>query len=165
MKKATLTTSLLVATCTFVSINSYADRQITRDTPAGVITRTMEQHRTENGYARHHSLSTSDGRSAYRNVNMVRDPEAQSRTREVEGSRLNGNTYSSQSTRQRTEDGYQQMSTFTNAAGQTANREKSLVVDRVSGTATKQTSTTGFNGETQTRTVVVERDNSNSEAL
>lgn len=166
MNNATLISSFLAA-CTLASTVSFADQRpmprhdisktITRETAAGTMTRTMEQRRTENGFTRQQTLTTPDGRTATRDMSVVNDRENQTRTREMTGTRLNGDTYSGQQVTVRTENGYQQTGTRTNANGETATRQVDATVDQEAQTLTKNISVTGFDGETKTKTVVIQK--------
>ena len=117
-------------------------------------TRHTEQTVTANGFRRDSTVTAPDGRTAQRTVTGSIDPENQSRTRTVSGTRMNGDTYSGERTVQRTENGYSKTASRTNAAGETASKQVDVVVDRENHTATKTVTKTGFDGESHTGTVV-----------
>jgi len=116
--------------------------------------RHTEQVGTATGFSRQSALTTNGGKTASRAVSVDNDAAAQTRTRAVEGTRLNGNSYSGQSTTARTDDGYTRNGSYTNAAGQTATRDVDVSVDAEAQSLTKSKSVTGFNGETHSSTVV-----------
>lgn len=161
--KTTVFTAMIIVSG-LISANGYAEspqRTMTknshRDIPAGSVNRVIERTRTENGFNQRMVLTTPDGRTAERNVTVTRDPEAKIRTREVTGTRLNGETYSGEQVMERTETGFRNTSTRTNSAGQSATRTVDASVDREAGVVTKNITVTGFDGETHTKTVVIEQ--------
>jgi len=98
-----------------------------------------------------------DGRLAERTTTVKNDRTNKTRTRSVEGKRLNGNIYSAERVTQRTTNGYNRSLTRTNANGDTATRYKSVVIDREAGTRTKTIDRVGFNGKSSGRTVTIQR--------
>lgn len=163
MKTTTMLTAMIIAS-SLISANSYAEaphramnKNTQRDIPAGSVNRVIERNRTEDGFTRRMVLTTPDGRTAERNTTVTRDSESKTRTREVSGTRLNGDTYSGEQVMERTETGFRNTTTRTNAQGQTATRTVEADVDREAGVVTKNITRTGFDGETQTKTVVIER--------
>lgn len=118
------------------------------------VNRHTEQTATATGFNRSSTMTGSDGRTASRNVSANRDAETGTYTKSVNGTRMNGDTYSGERVTQKTDDGYTRSSTRTNASGETASKQVSAVVDRENGTLTKNISATGFNGETHSTTVV-----------
>ena len=163
MKKIIAITSTVLA-ASLLSAASFAEqprrefnKSVKHNHPRGEFTRTVEQRRIENGIQRTQTIETADGRSAERQVTRTRDRDAGIATRTVEGTRLNGDTYSGETVRRRTDNGYIQNSTRTNANGETATRDQEVVIDREAGTVTKTIDYTKFNGETGSRNVVIER--------
>src|SRR3990167_817141 len=116
--------------------------------------RHTEQTATATGFNRSSTVTGPDGKTASRNVSGNRDAEAGTYSKSINGTRMNGDTYSGERVTQKTDDGYNRSSTRTNASGDTASKQVSAVVDRENGTLTKNISATGFNGETHSATVV-----------
>jgi len=163
MKKfAAITSSFLVfslmsAACIAEHPRREFNKTIKRDHHAGSYTRSIEQHRIENGIQRSSRIETPTGRSAVREVTRIRDGEAQTSTRIVNGTRLNGSTYSGETIRQRTDHGFVQNSTRINADGDTATRSKEVIVDREAGTISKQIEYVNFSGDSGSKAIVIQR--------
>lgn len=161
--KSTLTISSTLIACIFSCAAAQAappgaaKREALRANAPHIASRQMERIRTDNGFTRKVTTTTTDGRIATRNMAVTRDPETQTRTRTMEGTNFAGESFSGQSTQQRTENGYTSSHQRTNAQGQTASSNKIVTVDQEAGTATKTITRTNFAGETSTKTVVVER--------
>lgn len=157
MKKVLLVLTIAAAT---VAGAAHAERRnfstdVTRTGADGRgYSRHTEQVGSANGFSRQSALTTNSGKTASRAVDVSNDAAAQSRTRAVEGTRLNGNSYSGQRVTTRTDDGYTRNGTYTNAAGESASRNVDVSVDAESQTLTKNKSVTGFNGETHSSSVV-----------
>jgi len=161
-KFAAITSSLVVFSLISAACNAEHPRRefnktIKRDHHAGSYTRAIEQHRIENGIQRSSRVETPNGRTAVREITRTKDHEAQTSTRTVIGTRLNGSAYSGETIRQRTVDGFVQNSTRTNADGDTATRSKEVSIDRDSGVISKQVEYTNFSGESGSKTIVIER--------
>lgn len=128
---------------------------VTRTTGSG---KTMSRHTaqvaTDTGFRRETSVTNPQGKTASRTVEASVDADAGIRTRSLEGTRMNGDTYSAERITERTEDGYNRAVSRTNAAGETASKQVSISIDKANNTLTKNVSATGFNGETHTATVV-----------
>lgn len=67
-----------------------------------------------------------------------------------------------ETTRTRTDNGFTSHTTATNARGQTATRDVSVVRDPAAGTITRNSESTGFNGQTVTREVTHTRTDNGS---
>lgn len=108
----------------------------------------------DRSYSRTTTATNRAGKTAERRTNVNVDSETKTRTRTVEGTTFQGKAYTGSSTTQRTEDGYVHTGTQVGPNGGTRTREVEAVVDRDSGTVTKDISVTGPNGETRSTTVV-----------
>lgn len=149
--------SLLLA---FVAAQSFADRQdFTRDTQVtnakGTYTKHVEQDVNANGYTREITKTNAQGQTATREVNVVRDEATGTRTKTVEGTTFNGKSYSGESVKQRTADGYETNSTFTGPNGKT--RTKQVDVERNGNTTTRDVTKINGNGHTLHKTTVKTR--------
>lgn len=130
-------------------------RDVTRTNGAGkTITSHTEQVVSDTGFVRTTDKSGPNGQTAHREVAGTRSTDGKSFTKTVEGTRLNGKTYSGSATTTRTEDGYERHSTATNGAGKTATRDVVVDVDKANHTLTKERTSVGFNGKTHSSTVV-----------
>jgi hypothetical protein len=159
MKKLTIILPLLLifaAGETLADANKRKPRRdisatATRNTPNGDITRRFDQRRfdnsVENGYMREMSRTGRNGATATRSSEVVRDAENGIRTRSVEGTRANGNTYSSQHVATRTEDGYSVEHNRTRADGSTSNRTSTVVRDPENGTRSRSVEGTTASGK------------------
>lgn len=128
---------------------------VTRTTGNGkTMSRHTEQVATANGFRRESTITNGAGKTANRVVEGSRDPETNTYTKTVQGTRMNGDSYSAERVTQRTDDGYVRTQTRTNAAGETASKQVTASVDHDTNTVTKNISATGFNGETHSATVV-----------
>lgn len=128
---------------------------VTRTTGSGkTLSRHTVQEATDTGFRRETRVTNPQGKTASRTVEASVDADAGIRTRSVEGTRMNGDTYSGERIAQRTEEGYNRVMSRTNAAGETASKEVSTRIDRANDTLTKNVRVTGFDGETHTTTVV-----------
>ena len=124
---------------------------VTRTTGSGkIMTRHTEQLATDTGFHRETTMTNPEGKTASRTVDGSYDPETKTYTRVVAGTRINGDSYSSERVTQRTEDGYNRSVERTNAAGETAKKDVTVVVDRANHTITKDVTAEGFNGEVHT---------------
>lgn len=130
-------------------------RDATHTTGKGrTVTSHTEQVVTDTGFNRSTTVSAPNGKTASRDVVGTYDPVTKTYTKSIDGTRMNGNQYSADAVTTRTEDGYERHSTATNAAGKTATRDAVVTVDKENKTVTKEITATGFNGKTQTTTVV-----------
>lgn len=168
MKTMTLPVLIsMVLSSALLPVTSYADahnalrgdvsKTMTRTTPNGTLTRTLQQQRTDTGLIRQQTLTTPDGRTAQRDTTIINDRENQTRTKEVSGTRLNGDSYSGVKTTTRTDTGFEQAASRTNAQGQTATSNKTVTIDKDAGLATSVRTVTDFNGETHTISKTIER--------
>lgn len=123
-------------------------REVTRDPEAGVrtrrsdwtgpeggtLTRERRTERTENGWRRSGSVATGDGRTATRETEVARDPEAGERTRRSMTTLPDGRTVTGDDVLRRTEDGYTRSTTVTGPDGATATRDVNGTYDPETGT-------------------------------
>ena len=127
--------------------------EVTRSTDAGrSMTRRTEQVASENRFQRQTQVQTGAGKSASRSVSGEYDPETRTYTRQLEGTRFNGDEYSAQRQTQKTENGLVRTRTRTNADGETASGTLTRERDREQQTLTQQIEATGFDGQTYTAT-------------
>lgn len=128
---------------------------ITRSTGAG---RFMHRHTvqtpTANGFVRKHTLETGSGQTANRQVNLEYDQDTRTLTRSAEGERLNGATYTTQRSAQKTQEGYTKQVTHTNGQGAEASKQVDVIVDKEAKTLTKTITATDYQGETHSAVVV-----------
>lgn len=117
----------------------------------GDYSRESQVQRTANGHTRSETWTNSQGRTASREAVVTNDREAQTRTREVLWQGSEGRQASRQDMTQKTDAGFTRSSTATNAQGQTATRNATVVNDRDAGTRTRTVTATGFSGATRTR--------------
>lgn len=128
---------------------------VTRTTAAGrSMHRHTEQVTSQNQFVRRHQLETGAGQSASRMVTGSYDSDTQSISRNVEGVRLNGDTYATNRSLAKTQDGYTKSATHTNASGATASKQAQVIFDVEAQTMTKTISATNYQGETKSATVV-----------
>ena len=125
----------------------------TRTTSQGTFTRHTEQTATADGFTRSSTVTNPQGQTATHSVGVVNDASTGTHTREMSGTRFNGNTYSGQSVTQRTADGYTRSGEVTGANGQTASRDAVTTVDKENKTLSREITKTGPNGQTSTSTV------------
>lgn len=128
---------------------------VTRTTGNGKsMSRHTEQVATDTGFKRSSTLTSAAGKTASRNVEGSYDASSKTYTKTIDGTRMNGDTYSGERVTQKTENGFDRSLSRTNAAGQTATKDISVAVDKENKTVTKNISVTGFNGEVHNATVV-----------
>jgi hypothetical protein len=122
-------------------------------------TRTTERQRTENGHTRTDTWTGANGKTATREAVVTNDKDAgtRTRTRNVDYTGPNGNTASVDSVRTRTDDGFTRSTTVTNAQGETATRDLTVVRDEDAGTVTRDATYTTFDGRSGARSDVIER--------
>lgn len=108
--------------------------------------RTTTHRRTDNGRASHDEWRHEDGRRVTRDVAVANDREAGTRTRSVEWVGPQGRTRSVDSVTTRSDDGFTRSTTVTNARGETATGELTVVHDREAGTRSVDIERTGFDG-------------------
>jgi len=111
-------------------------------------TRTTETQRTESGHTRSDRWQGANGATAARDLEVSRDREAGTRTRESAWTRPNGNSGSSTTVSTKTDDGFSRDTTATNARGETATRNVDVSRDKDAGTSTRSVDYTGFDGKT-----------------
>lgn len=128
--------------------------EVTRSNGAGrSITRQTQQVAGTNQFQRDTTLTTGQGKTANRHIEGNYDPETKTYTRTLEGSRLNGDTYSSIREASKTENGFVRSQTRTNSAGETASKDVTVSADKENRTLTKEVSATGFHGKTYNATL------------
>lgn len=123
-------------------------------------TRTSERQRTDNGWTRSDRWQGANGKEATRDVSVVNDKEAGKRSRSVDWTGPNGGTRSMDRETTRTENGRTTQATVTNANGQTATRETSVVNDKEAGVRTRESQYTTFDGRSGGSTTVTTRTDS-----
>lgn len=154
---------IIFQTCTFNAVAESTATAHQRQSFSAGVTRTtnsgrsmsIQSNQTVSGskFERNSSLELGNGTSASRSVNGAYDAESGTASRSVEGTRINGSTYSRDYTAEKTADGYQARANYTNGAGNTASSEVIVIQDKDNGTSTVTKSVTGFNGETHGSTV------------
>jgi hypothetical protein len=139
---------ILSGLCTF-SAAAMADqprsfeRETVRTGPKGTTTISVDQDATANGWVRDRVVTNPNGKVAERHTEVNRDPVTGVVTRSVDGSKFNGKTYSKDSTRTPTENGYIKETTQVTPNGKT--REKLKVVER--GQGERSVDVTRVNGQ------------------
>lgn len=127
---------------------------VTRTTGSGkTFTRHTEQTATDTGFRRESTMTNPEGKTSNRSVEGNYDAETKTYTKDINGTRMNGDSYSAQRTTQKTDDGYNRTRTRTNAEGETATRQVNAEIDKENKTMTKTISNTNFDGETRTKTI------------
>lgn len=121
------------------------DRSSTHTGPKGTTTSSVHQEATATGYVRDRTTVNPKGQVASRQTEVDRDPSTGVVTRSVDGEKFNGKTYSRDSTRTPTENGFVKETTVVTPNGKT--REKLKVVERGHGERT--TDVTRINGRGQ----------------
>ena len=129
------------------------NKTVTRSTRAGTITRETQQRKTANGFTRTHRVTTPSGSTASRDVSVSYDPESRTRTREITGTRRNGNEYSARHEIQRTDSGFTRQSQHNFSDGTSTSRTVNAFIDKDANTITKNIAVTNRMGETRSRTV------------
>ena len=107
------------------------ERETVRTSAKGTTTVSVDQDATANGWVRNKEITSPDGKVAERHTEVNRDPSTGVVTRSVDGTKFNGKTYSKDSTRTPTENGFIKETTQTTPNGKT--REKLKVVERSPG--------------------------------
>jgi hypothetical protein len=139
---------LLIGSICILSSAAFADgarsfdRTFIKTGPKGTATTSVHQDATATGYVRDRTTSRSNGDVASRHTEVERDPATGVVTRSVDGTKFNGKTYSRDSTRTPTENGFIKETTSVTPNGKT--REKVKVVQRG---ATRTTDVTRVNGK------------------
>jgi len=138
---------------------SGAARQRAANTPRATQphTRTTERQRTENGHTRSGTWISADGKTATRDAVVTNDPEAGTRTREVDYTGPDGNTASRDTVRTKTEDGFTRSTTATNKDGETATRDLTVSRDKDAGTVNRESNYTTFDGREGAKSDVIQR--------
>ena len=98
-------------------------------------------------------VTTGQGASASRSVEGQYDAANQSYSRNLEGTRFNGDSYAASRETVKTDTGYERNVSRTNSAGETASANTSVIRDRDSKSVTKDVQATGFNGQSYSTTV------------
>lgn len=128
--------------------------------PRGDARRHTEVERTDNGRTSRSTWTGRDGRTATREATVVNDREAGTRTRDVTYTGPEGRTRTVNDVTTRTESGHTRNTTFTDAEGRTATREAVVTNDAASGTRTRDVTYTGRDGQTATANTVTTRTDS-----
>jgi hypothetical protein len=142
---------LLIASLCVSSVAAMADgarsfdRSSVHTGPKGTTTSSVHQEATATGYVRDRSTVNPSGKTASRHTEVDRNPDTGVVTRSVEGEKFNGKTYSRDSTRTPTENGFIKETTQITPNGKT--REKLKVVERSRGT--RSVDVTRINGRGQ----------------
>jgi hypothetical protein len=121
------------------------------------VSRTTETQRTDTGYVRNTTLTRPDGATATQQRTVVNDREAGTRSIDVTRTGFDGKTRSMSQDTQRTDNGWTSSRTLTNAAGDTATRNTSVVIDKDAGTRTRESDLTTFDGRSASSTTVTTR--------
>lgn len=103
------------------------DRETIHSGPKGTATTTVHQEATATGYVRERTTTNPNGKVATRSTEVDRDPVTGVVSRSVEGTKFNGKTYSRDSTRTPTDNGFIKETTSVTPNGKT--REKLKVVE------------------------------------
>lgn len=101
-------------------------------------TRTTTRQRTSSGHTRSDVVTGANGNTRRRDASVVNDPAAGTRTRDVIHTGPDGQTRTTQSTAQRTDDGFERDVIYTGKDGQTATKSIDVTKDADSGTTTRQ---------------------------
>jgi hypothetical protein len=120
-------------------------------------TRTTERQRTDTGHTRTDTWTGANGRTASRDAVVTNDRAAGTRTRNVDYTGPNGGTSSVDSVRTKTDDGFTRNSTATNAQGQTAARDLTVSRHPETGTVTRETNYSTFDGRQGSKSDVIQR--------
>ena len=154
------TTPVLFAALCFTSYTAMAEpKSFTRETvktgPHGTITHTVNQEATDHGWVRDSSSTNDKGQTASRHTEVNRDPNTGVRTRSVEGTTFKGKSYSSESTRTPTENGYIKETDWKTPNGKT--HEKVKVVEKSPGERNVDVTHTNGRGQVSHRTTRTQR--------
>ena len=112
------------------------------------ISRQTVQTATETGFNRQSTRTNAEGQTATKEINVVNDKDAGTRSRTMTGTTFDGKSYGNTSITQKTDDGFSRKDSFTTPTGKTGSREVVGVVNKEDGTVTKTVTTTKPNGET-----------------
>lgn len=107
------------------------ERETIRTGPKGTTSVSVNQEATANGWARDKVITKPNGQIAERHTEVNRDPVTGTVSRSVDGTQFNGKTYSKDTTRTPTQNGYIKETTQVTPNGKT--REKLKVVERSPG--------------------------------
>ncbi len=130
-------------------------KTVTINNEKGSGTRTIEQRVNDNGFTRTINTQFDDGRMAAKQITVIRDTENKTRTKEVTGTRLNGESFYKKSQLTKTDTGFIREGSTINAEGKTATRHVVATVNQDTGMVSKEITRVNFEGETTTETVVV----------
>jgi len=118
------------------------------------VSRHVDQIRTENGFERNMTQTNDKGQTATKKTILVNDKENKVHTRTVSGTGYDGDTFSGEKVTRKTDNGFTEESTFTNAKGETKRRLVNAVVDREAGNITKNITSINEKGESNEKTIV-----------
>jgi hypothetical protein len=116
----------------------------------GNYTHQTQVQRTASGHARNDTWTNSQGKTSSRNASVVNDQDSGTRTRDVVLQGPQGQQATRHDVTQRTDAGYTRNATATNAQGQMAIRNATVVNNPTAGTRSRDVIATGFNGRTRT---------------
>lgn len=125
--------------------------------PRGDWSRHTEAQRTDNGHTSRTTWTGENGKTATRDATVVKDREAGTRTRDVTYTGPEGRTRTINDVTQRTENGHTRDTSVTDAEGRTATRAAVVTRDRENGTRTKDVTYTGREGQRATVDDVIQR--------
>lgn len=120
-----------------------SDRRVPPDRP---YTRETETTRTDTGFTRNTTVTNAEGQTATRNMTVVNDKDAGTHVVDIDRTGFDGRTSGVHHERQRTDDGFTRNSTITNRDGETATRNSVVTRNPETGTRTRDTSFTTFDG-------------------
>ncbi len=137
---------------------------VTRDSEAGTVDREVQftgrdgregsaSHnttRTDKGFDRSSTWTGADGQTVSRDASFTRDAEAGTVNRDVTVTGPDGRQHTGSHTLNRTDDGFTQSSTWTNADGETVTRDNVIRRDAETGTLARDMTLTGPDGRTLT---------------
>lgn len=145
--KKTILLSIIVAALSANTLASAAQRS------EGTRAEYRHMHRFAGDVTRSTSRTNRNGDTATRTMSRTRDTENKTLTRQVEGTRFDGSSYSASDVRQKTENGYTRNTVRNHADGTTSARDVEATVDREAGTMSKVVTVTDRNGEQHSHTV------------
>lgn len=119
--------------------------------------RVTETTRTDTGFTRNTTVTNAEGQTATRNMTVVNDKDAGTHVVDIDRTGFDGRTSGVHHERQRTDDGFTRNSTITNRDGETATRNSVVTRNPETGTRTRDTSFTTFDGREGSVSDVVQR--------
>ncbi|GAB2189639.1 hypothetical protein MAH1_12470 [Sessilibacter sp. MAH1] len=123
-----------------------------RTTVNGTFNRNIQRQTNENGFTKSRSATLPNGQSKSRVKEVSVDQDTQTATKTVNGTRLNGESYSKTSQATRTENGYATSSSRTGIQGNTVSKNTNASYDKDSGTVTKNKEFIDAQGQSHTST-------------